>query len=183
MPITLLLPKQISVKARSFNGNLSSWNPASAIDMAAMFGRCTSFNSDLSNWNMSSVKNLDAMFQDATNFNSDISSWDVGSVWNFPLVLLLSFMCKHSNVTSRWGFWSMFMGATSFNIDLSAWNISGESSMEFMFQNATSFNQNLCSWKERFPYDDAADIFEGSACTNTTTPQKIQQGPFCASNC
>ena len=64
------------------------------------------------------------------------------------------------------------MGATSFNIDLSAWNISGESSMEFMFQNATSFNQNLCSWKERFPYDDAVDIFEGSACTNTTTPQK-----------
>jgi len=55
--------------------------------------------------------------------------------------------------------------------------------MEYMFNGATSFNKDLCSWQDRFPYTNAADIFKNSNCTYQDTPQDVQKGPFCASDC
>jgi len=48
-----------------------------------------------------------------------------------------------------------------------------------MFYYAQAFNQNLCAWKDRFPYGNALDIFDGSGCTFRQTPQLGDDGPFC----
>jgi surface protein len=97
-----------------------------------------------------------------SGFNQDISSWDVSSVSNME---------------------AMFYGATSFNQDISNWDISSVIYMGGMLYEATSFNQDLCAWGDKFPYDNALDIFDGSGCTFQETPQESQQGPFCASSC
>ena len=55
--------------------------------------------------------------------------------------------------------------------------------MQNMFGGTTSFNQDLCAWGDKFPYDNAGDIFADSGCTNTSTPKADQKGPFCASEC
>ena len=102
------------------------------------------------------------MFQGATSFNGDLSAWNTSSVTDM---------------------WSMFNGATSFNGDLSAWDVSSVTDMDWMFYGATSFNQDLCAWADKFPYDNAPNIFVNSGCNNTTTPQEDQKGPFCASEC
>ena len=77
----------------------------------------------------------------------------------------------------------MFNGASSFNGDLSSWDISNVINMNYMFWGATSFNQDLCAWGDKFPYDNADGIFANSGCTNTSTPEEDQKGPFCASEC
>ena len=48
---------------------------------------------------------------------------------------------------------------------------------------ATSFNQDLCAWGDKFPYDNAYDIFANSGCTYQDDPQEDQKGAFCASDC
>jgi surface protein len=130
--------------------------------MVNMFNGATSFNQDLCAWNISNVVNMNDMFDGATSFNGDISSWNT------------------SNVITMW---NMFNGATSFNGDLSSWNISSVTDMNGMFAGAFSFNQDLCVWGDKFPYDNAGDIFKNSGCNNTSTPQENQKGPFCASDC
>jgi len=82
--------------ATSFNGDLSSWDVSSVINMGEMFRGALSFNQDLSSWDVSSVTNMLWMFSSATSFNGDLSSWDVSSV-----------------TTMR----EMFRGATSFNLE------------------------------------------------------------------
>ena len=48
---------------------------------------------------------------------------------------------------------------------------------------AYSFNQDLCSWQDSFPYNNAGNIFYSAGCTYQDTPNEVQKGPFCASNC
>ena len=55
--------------------------------------------------------------------------------------------------------------------------------MKSMFEDASSFNQDLCAWKSDFPYEQGYAIFQDSACTFQDSPQRDQQGPFCASSC
>ena len=72
------------------------------------------------------------------DFNEDISGWNTSSVTNMQ---------------------GIFHGATSFNGDVSPWDISNVTNMVYMFWGATSFNQDLCAWGDKFPYDNALNIF------------------------
>ena len=146
----------------TFNEDLSGWDTSSVEDMRGMFYGASSFDSNLSSWNTSKVKTMKSMFSEASEFSSDLSKWDVSSVEDMTFMLY---------------------GASSFDSDLSSWNISSVASMEYMLYGATSFNQDLCAWGEKFPYNNAFVIFEGSGCTFQDNPQESQQGPFCASSC
>ena len=112
-------------------------------------------------WCVSQVTDMSWLFSDKTTFNEDLSGWDVSSVTNM---------------------WVMF-SYSGFNQDISDWDVSSVTDMTRMLYGATSFNQDLCAWGDKFPYDPAGDIFEGSGCTFQDTPQESQQGPFCASEC
>ena len=72
---------------------------------------------------------------------------------------------------------------SGFNSDISKWDVSSVINMERMLYGATSFNQDLCAWGDKFPYDNADGIFAESGCNFRDTPQLVQRGPFCASNC
>ena len=145
-----------------FNEDISGWNTSSVINMYLLFAGATSFNGNLSSWNTSSVINMRHMFYRATSFNGDLSAWDISNVIKMDY---------------------MFSGAKSFNGDLSSWNTSSITNIKYMFYEATLFNQDLCAWGNKFPYDNADDIFANSGCNNTTAPQEDQKGPFCASDC
>ena len=145
-----------------FNEDISGWNTSSVINMYLLFAGATSFNGNLSSWNTSSVINMRHMFYRATSFNGDLSAWDISNVIKMDY---------------------MFSGAKSFNGDLSSWNTSSITNIKYMFYEATSFNQDLCAWGNKFPYDNADDIFANSGCTYQDDPQEDQRGPFCASEC
>ena len=119
------------------------------------------FNGDISEWDVSSVKNMGNMFRDSP-FNGNISTWNVSSVANMD---------------------GMMLGRSAFNGDISSWDVSSVISMQGMFWDNEAFNQDLCAWGDKFPYDNATDIFAYSGCTYQDTPQLDQRGPFCASNC
>eukprot|EP00984_Skeletonema_dohrnii_P030782 scaffold22544_cov78-Skeletonema_dohrnii-CCMP3373.AAC.2 len=55
--------------------------------------------------------------------------------------------------------------------------------MSSMLSGAISFNQNLCAWKDKFPYNNAMNIFLGSGCAFTQDPQLDDKGPFCSDEC
>ena len=171
----------------TFNEDISGWDTSSVTTMWDMFYGATSFNGDLSSWNTSNVVNMDSMFRFAESFNGDISSWDTSSVtrmrWMFQGATSFNGDLSAWNTSSVTDMWSMFNGATLFNGDLSAWDVSSVTDIRRMFQGATSFNQDLCAWKDKFPYDNADDIFANSGCTYQDDPQEDQRGPFCASEC
>ena len=76
----------------------------------------------------------------------------------------------------------MFRLATLFNGDLSIWDVSTVIDMDAMFRNATSFNGNLCPWVQKLMDTTlVADMFSGSACLDTNTPNLMSTppGPFC----
>jgi surface protein len=100
------------LKARSFNGDLSSWDVSQVTQMGNVFEDASSFNGDLSTWNLGNVTLMTSMFRNATTFNSDISAWNV------------------SQVTDMTG---MFSGATAFNGNLGAWDVTSVISMDTMF--------------------------------------------------
>eukprot|EP00546_Thalassionema_frauenfeldii_P013629 CAMPEP_0178916042 /NCGR_PEP_ID=MMETSP0786-20121207/12397_1 /TAXON_ID=186022 /ORGANISM="Thalassionema frauenfeldii, Strain CCMP 1798" /LENGTH=101 /DNA_ID=CAMNT_0020589289 /DNA_START=659 /DNA_END=964 /DNA_ORIENTATION=+ len=84
--------------AKSFNGDISTWDTSKVTNMAGMFLHAKSFNRDISTWDTSHVVAMDQMFRNATSFHQDISSWNVTNVR--PSTFRL--------------FW-MFDGATSFD--------------------------------------------------------------------
>ena len=149
----------------TFNENISDWNTSSVTDMNSMFySLCGAslFNGDLSNFDTSSVTDMSFMFYYAISFDGDVSNFNTSSVTNMG---------------------SMFSEASSFNRDLSNFDTSSVTNMNTMFYNTVSFNKDLCSWQDRFPYTNAVDIFTNSNCTYQDTPQDVQKGPFCASDC
>ena len=65
--------------AKSFNGDVSSFDVSSVTAMTWMFLYASSFNQDLP-WDTSKVTDMSAMFANAKSFNGDVSSFDVSSV-------------------------------------------------------------------------------------------------------
>ena len=113
-------------------------------------------------WCVGKVTDMSRLFLGRDTFNEVISGWDTSSVTDMN---------------------GMFYLAKSFNGDLSSWDISNVINMKYMFYGAASFNQDVCAWGDKFPYNNADDIFLDSGCTNTSTPQDGQKGPFCTSEC
>jgi len=174
-------------QAKAFNGDVSSFDTSRVTDMGGMFSGATSFNGDVSNFNTSSAIDMGSMFEEATSFNGDVSNFDTSSVTDmrFMFSKASSFNkdLSNFNTSSVAGMSWMFWGATSFDGDVSNFDVSSVTDMTEMFDSATSFSQDLCSWQDNFPYTKADDIFEDSGCTYQDTPQEVQQGPFCASDC
>ena len=88
--------------ARSFNGNISSWDTSGVETMREMFHGAISFNDTISGWDVSGVTNMRDMFNGAGDFNQDISGWNVSNVANMA---------------------DMFNGATVFRQNLGDWYI------------------------------------------------------------
>jgi surface protein len=115
-----------------FNSNLNSWDVSSLTNAQYMFQEARSFNGNVSSWQFTAdvTKNISMnnMFQNASSFNQNISGWDVtrvtnmsnmfngASVFNTPL----NWGVKTGNVTNMTG---MFAN-TVFNQNISSWNIS-----------------------------------------------------------
>ena len=127
--------------ARSFNGDISSWDVSVVTDMSVMFGNAHAFNGDISAWDVSSVTDMFGMFYNAPAFNGDISAWDTSSVTDMS--------------------W-MFSGASPFNGDIYAWDTSSVTDMSGMFYGATSFNGNLSAW-DTSSVTNMRDVFAWSS--------------------
>ena len=69
-----------SIVTTSFDGDISTWDTSSVIDMSYMFLGAADFNTDISSWDVSNVTNMVVMFDGASSFNGDISGWDVSNV-------------------------------------------------------------------------------------------------------
>jgi hypothetical protein len=79
-----------------FNGDLSTWDVSSVVDMSYMFNYASTFNTSLSTWDVSSVKDMSYMFSYAYQFSRDVSSW-TGPAATTPQT-------------------NMFLGATAFQV-------------------------------------------------------------------
>jgi len=159
--------------AQTYGWPMNSWCVGNVKDMSLLFEYMDkffgvgSFNEDINGWNTSSVTSMVRMFHNAKAFNQDLSNFNT------------------SKVTSMR---SMFGGAVSFNQDVSNFDLSSVTDMRDMFWGATSFNKDLCVWRDNFPYTKATGIFSNSGfgnsgCTYQDTPDEVQKGPFCASDC
>ena len=155
--------------ARSFNGDLSSWDVSSVTDMSGMFAGADSFNGDLSSWDVSSVTDMRGMFWAASSFDGDLSSWDVSSVTDMSYMFAwtdsfdgdLSSWDVSSVTDMSWMFWD----ASSFNGDLSSWDVSSVTDMAQMFNGASSFNGDISSW-DVSSVTDMAQMFDGASSFN-----------------
>ena len=109
----------------AFNHDISSWRPALAQNLQAMFRNNAAFNQPIGEWVMPRAINTGYMFMNASAFNQPIGGWDMRQVQEAR---------------------SMFEGATNFNQDLSQWETSSLSNVLLMFQNASAFAQDVSSW-------------------------------------
>eukprot|EP00984_Skeletonema_dohrnii_P018335 scaffold8540_cov156-Skeletonema_dohrnii-CCMP3373.AAC.1 len=179
-PVTTM--RELFYNKADFNANITAWDTSSVTDMSYMFYHASAFNQDLSAWNTSSVTDMGYMFYYASAFNQNLSAWDTSKVTN---IYMFHGAHAFNGDISTWDTSSvtdmslMFNGAHAFNQDLSTWDTSSVTNMYRMFFYASAFNQNLCAWKDKFPYSNAAQIFENSGCTDQTTPIS-DQSAFCA---
>ena len=60
-------------RARSFAGDISTWDTSNVADMSSMFAAAISYG-DLSKWDTSSVIDMGGMFSGDTFFNGDLSN-------------------------------------------------------------------------------------------------------------
>jgi surface protein len=70
--------------ARSFNGDISSWDVSAVTDMGGMFWEARAFNGDIGSWDVSSVTDMNRMFYYARAFNGDLSGWCVSNISSEP---------------------------------------------------------------------------------------------------
>jgi hypothetical protein len=69
------------LEAKSFNGNLSSWNMTHVRDISAMFYGANLFvGESISGWSIASAFDMSRLFEGASSFIGDISAWDVSTV-------------------------------------------------------------------------------------------------------
>ena len=111
--------------ARSFDGDISSWDVSGVTGMSRMFSGTGSFYGDISSWDVSGVTDMSGMLLNAYAFNSNLSSWDVSSVTDMS---------------------GMFFGTGTFKGDISSWDVSSVTDMSEMFYGANFFNSDISSW-------------------------------------
>ena len=61
--------------ARSFNGDITTWDVGKVTDMRGMFWD-TPFNQDIGNWNVENVSDFWGFLNNTWNFNQDLSRWN-----------------------------------------------------------------------------------------------------------
>ena len=136
--------------ARAFNGDISGWNVSNVKDMSTMFAYTDVFNQPLNAWDVSGVTEMNEMFRDARSFNQSLGDWDTSSVENMYRMFRQADSFDQS--ISRWDtskvtdMRDMFTKATAFDRPLNAWDVSGVTDMYQMFYEASSFNQPLGDW-------------------------------------
>ncbi len=155
--------------ARSFNQYIGNWNVSKVTDMWDMFEGAITFNQDLNNWNVSKVTNMNAMFALCTAFNGNISNWNVSNVTNMEYMFL-----ETSNFNQNISNWDvskvtnmevMFYGAASFNQPIGNWNTATVTNMGGMFDGATSFNQPIGNWNTA-AVTNMGGMFDGATSFN-----------------
>lgn len=157
---TARVPSMASMfeNARSFNGDVRSWDLSYCDSTASMFKGAIAFNNDLSEWDFSLVSNVSQMFYGAIEFNRDVGKGDFSKVTNFSNMFTNAGNFNRDishwvlNTTSDVDMSNMFYGARSFNsnIDYNAgnntWNVSKVTNMSNMFRDCIAFNQPLNNW-------------------------------------
>ena len=134
----------------NFNGNITTWNTASATNMSSMFQTNSAFNQNIGSWNVGNVTNFSSMFQNASAFRTNLNSWNVSNATNmssmFQGIQLYNESLSSWDVSKVTSFVSMFNDARAFNQNISSWNTSQATNMSSMFSNARAFNQPIGSW-------------------------------------
>jgi len=115
-------------EATQFNGDITTWNTANAVNMHSMFSKAVNFNQPIGNWDTGKVSSLANIFKGASSFNQDISQWNTSKVTNMS--------------------WA-FAGSAEFNQDISGWDVDSVTSMNYLFFNAPKFNQDIGQWDVR----------------------------------
>jgi surface protein len=70
--------------AKSFNGDISTWDTSQAEDMEDMFSGASIFNGDISSWNTMSLQDVRGMFHHDLSFNRDLP-------WTTPHLIKMSY--------------------------------------------------------------------------------------------
>ena len=173
--------------AKSFNGDISTWDVSNVTNMRYMFYYATGFTGDLSSWDVSKVTNMRSMFSNATMFNADISSWNVSNVTNmqsmFSRTTAFNADISSWNVSNVTSMRSMFASTAVFNADISNWNVSKVTDMAGMFGGADAFNRDLSSWDVSNVTDmhgmfSEAEIFNGDISTWNVSKVTDMAGMF-----
>jgi surface protein len=98
-----LFPRFMFHRAKSFNGDVSSWQTTSAITMWSMFDEAHDFNIDISAWDVSNVESFETMFYGARSFSQSLCPWGprIQSLAYDSIVtmFLLTEMCPESGET------------------------------------------------------------------------------------
>jgi surface protein len=159
----------------NFNGNITTWNTASATNMVGMFQSNSSFNQNIGSWNVGNVTTFSTMFQGASAFNQNLSSWNVGKVTNFSQMFDgATDMLSNTSIAS-WDIGSQLTGSTTItfvsmfanvnhNVDLTSWNMIRADSIASMFFSGRNDN-NYGLWN--IINVNSANNFQFQANTST----------------
>lgn len=177
--------------ARSFNGDVGTWDTRNVVNFSNMFYGAIVFNQNLSGWNTSSATNMKNMFAFASVFNGAVGNWDTSNVDSFSGMFQRAF--EFNQDLSKWDTSSaqemigMFQNAKFFNHDISAWNVRKVCDIDNMFFEATSFNQDLNNWREQLTTSNLCsdqlsfiNVFTSTSCPLAGGP--LPNGPFCQYN-
>jgi surface protein len=116
-----------SVRAGTFNQDLSGWDVSKALTMEQMFAGAENFRGfGLNRWNVGRVQDFSYMFADAKALDADVSAWNTSSATTMQ---------------------AMFYGAETFNGNLAAWDVANVESMARVFSSAFGFQGgDLTKW-------------------------------------
>ena len=126
-----------------FDADLSSWDPAAAVDMGEMF-RGSEFNGNVdgSGWASMNVMNVAYMFAETSSFNQPIGDWRVANVKDFTGMFVgaqaFNQNLRNWDVSKGTTFLDMFRGSV-FAADVSLWNTHSAMVMQGMFAGCAGF--------------------------------------------
>jgi hypothetical protein len=92
--------------AISFNGDIATWRPKSALTMSSMFAGTESFMGtmgDLSDWDTSSVRDLSKIFE-RSSYRGSLANWKTSQVTDF------SYMFQESEFSGNISAWDVSRG-------------------------------------------------------------------------
>ncbi|MCK0159719.1 BspA family leucine-rich repeat surface protein [Allomuricauda sp. F6463D] len=81
--------------AKSFNGDISSWDVSTVTNISFVFYLAEAFNIDISGWDVGNVTDMSFMFNLATSFNQNLGAWNIGSITD------MSFMFDESGLSPQ----------------------------------------------------------------------------------